>query len=104
MSDDSELDRILLESVNEGFFLRSKQDYPNGFSGADVKAIINKVKQAILDLMAEGERLARLDELSLGAEYLVNNVGVVRGRHGRSYTDRIAALTAQSPTNKEEKL
>lgn len=48
----------------------------------------------------EAERLARLDELEQLAEYETKAIGVIHGRHKRSYDDRIEALT--TTTNGKE--
>lgn len=47
------LAEILLDAINEGWFLRSKTDYPNGFTGADVRNIQEKAKRALTPLIKE---------------------------------------------------
>lgn len=44
---------ILLDAINEGWFLRSKTDYPNGFTGADIRNIQEKAKRALTSLIKE---------------------------------------------------
>jgi hypothetical protein len=44
---------ILLDAINEGWFLRSKTDYPKGFTGADVRKIQAKAKQSLKALVTE---------------------------------------------------
>lgn len=44
---------ILLEAINDGWFLRSKTDYPNGFSAADVKEIQDKALAALTNAVKE---------------------------------------------------
>lgn len=46
-STDQILDEVLLEAINEGWFLRSKQDYPKGFTANDIKKIQENAKQQI---------------------------------------------------------
>lgn len=41
------------------------------------------------------EKEARLDELRLLSEYEIESVGLIYGRHGRSYVDRIAHLSSK---------
>lgn len=48
---DQTIDEIFLDAINEGWFLRSKQDYPSGFTGADVRKIQDKAKAQLKSLM-----------------------------------------------------
>ena len=61
---DEQIEQILLEAINEGWFLRSKSDYPNGFTGNDVRNIQLKAKQQLLAVIEQREREARIDELT----------------------------------------
>ena len=73
-----ELDNILLDALNEGWFLRSKQDYPNGFSARDVKRIRDKAKIAIQSIIRT-EKLKLLAELEEYSEVMNSDVVPIYG-------------------------
>jgi hypothetical protein len=53
MNEPQSIDDVILEAINEGWFLRSHGDYPNGFTGSDVRNIQNKAKAAIEAMVRE---------------------------------------------------
>lgn len=66
---EDKIDEITLDAINEGWFLRSKENYPNGFSGSDVKMIQRKAKQALLAIVKTEVGKAIQTTLDVMAEY-----------------------------------
>ena len=91
---DSELDKVL-QSYGEYHSIKDLNKFSDEQMAIEFEDLTNlaKSKQAILALMAEGERLARIDELwdmQPDTWCISRNCFVA---------ERFAALSAQSPTN-----